>query len=72
MFWATATDGGTWGTSSKSPRKGCHRGPERAGSSDHLMYTKNIKEKEKKFCNTGGVRTGGFAEGNSVKNINTR
>lgn len=53
MFWATAIDRGSWGTSSKSPRKGCNRGPERAGSSDHLMYTKNIKEKEKKFYNLG-------------------
>lgn len=58
VFWATATDRGSWGTSLKSPRKGCHRVPERACSSDHLMCTKNIKEKQKKFITLVGAYTG--------------
>lgn len=66
VFWATATDRGSGGTALKSPRKGSHRVPESACSSDHLMCIKNIKEKKKNY-NTGRCASG-FSKGNSVEN----
>lgn len=71
-FWATATDRGSWGTSEKPPRKVCHRVPERACSSDHLMCTKNIKEKQKKISNTSEWILRDLQKGIQWRAINTR
>lgn len=49
MLWAIGTEGGSWRTSlvTNIPEKTL-RVSDTASSSDHLLYTKNIKAKQKR------------------------